>query len=260
MYKKFIKKIIYMLLILLIFCSVIYLISYSFETYSTKKQSNLLNELPINEDTTLQNSDESLDLEIKSEKILRVEELQKENSDIVGWIEIENTNINYPVLQSSDNYFYLKRDYKKNYSINGSIFLDKDCYLNPQSCNLLIYGHNNRNNTMFQDLLKYEDFNFYKTHSTINFTTNAEDSKYEIIAVFKSKVYNKSDTNVFRYYYSANIENQKEYNEFVQNSKKSSIYDTNKTAEYGEPLMTLSTCSYHTTDGRFVVVAKKIIT
>ena len=78
------------------------------------------------------------------------------------------------------------------------------------------------------------------------------------MSVFYSRVYYKNEKNVFRYYYFVNAENEQEYNDFVNNAKKASIYDTGITAEYGEQLLTLSTCSYHTEDGRFVVVAKKL--
>ena len=111
---------------------------------------------------------------------------------------------------------------------------------------------------MFEDLMKYTKQDFYENHKTIQFTTNTEDSTYEILSVFYSRVYYKSEQNVFRYYYFVNANNEKEYDEFVSNAKKASIYDTGVNAEYGEQLLTLSTCEYSQTDGRFVVVAKKI--
>ena len=110
---------------------------------------------------------------------------------------------------------------------------------------------------MFQELLKYEDESFYKEHPTFRFTTADEDAEYEIISAFKSRVYYKSEKNVFRYYYFINAEDEEEYDEFVDSAKEASLYDTGKTAEYGDQLMTLSTCAYHTEDGRFAVVAKK---
>ena len=111
---------------------------------------------------------------------------------------------------------------------------------------------------MFQDLLKYKNEDFYKEHTKIKFTTNKEDNVYEIISVFYSRVYYKSEKNVFRYYYFVNANNEQEYNDFVNNAKKSSIYDTGINANYGDQLLTLSTCEYSQEDGRFVVVAKKI--
>lgn len=193
----------------------------------------------------------------KTERMLQLEKLQKENSDIIGYLEIEDTNINYPVLQTDNNDYYLTRNYKKEKASGGSLFLDKDFDLNKPSSNYLIYGHRMKNGTMFEDLMKYTKEDFYKEHQTIKFTTNNEDVEYEIIAVFYSKVYYKSDKNVFRYYYFVNAETEEEYNEFVNNSKKESIYDTGKTAKYGDQLLTLSTCEYSQEDGRFVIVAIK---
>lgn len=202
---------------------------------------------------------EVIPTETETERMLQVKELQKENPDIIGWLEIENTEINYPVLQDEDNEFYMTHNYKKEYTRDGSLFLDKDYNWDLPSTNLLIYGHNNQNNTMFHNLLDYQEESFYKEHPTIKFTTDKEDAKYEIIAVFFSRVYYKSEKDVFRYYYFINAENEQEFYDFVNNSKKASIYDTGKTAEYGDQLITLSTCSYHTEDGRFAVVARKII-
>ncbi len=209
----------------------------------------------ILEDTKI---DEEQVTEQRTERMLQVEELKKENQDIVGWLEIEGTNISYPVLQGTDNQYYMKHTYKKEDSKDGSIFLDKSYDWNIPSSNLLLYGHNNKNGTMFQDLLKYKEESFYKEHPTIRFTTIDEDCQYEIISAFLSRVYYQDEQNVFRYYYFINANNEVEYNQYIEESKKASLYDTGKSATYGEQLLTLSTCSYHTEDGRFAVVAKKI--
>lgn len=111
---------------------------------------------------------------------------------------------------------------------------------------------------MFQELLRYENESYYKEHPTIQFTTINEDCQYEIISVFKSRVYYKSEQNVFRYYFFINAKNEEEYNYYIEESKKASLYDTGKTAKYGEQLLTLSTCEYSQEDGRFVIVARKI--
>lgn len=111
---------------------------------------------------------------------------------------------------------------------------------------------------MFEDLIKYKEQSFYEEHKQIRFTTEKEDCMYEIISVFLSKVYYQSDTNVFRYYYFVNAKNEQEYNEFINNAKKISLYDTGVTAEYGEQLITLSTCEYSQENGRLAVVAKKV--
>ena len=256
MKENIIYKIIYFNSILLIVLSTIYIVKF----FSIKKEAieerNLLNEIKINENiqlTKVENEQQAKE----NERIKQVKTLKSENSDIIGWIEIENTKINYPVLQSTDDEYYLNHNYKKEKTEKGSIFLSKDYNWDRPSDNLQIYGHNLGNGEMFQELLKYTDEKFYKEHPNIRFTTANEDSIFEIIAVFKSKVYYKSDKDVFRYYYFINAETEKEYNDFIENAKKASLYKINATAKYKEQLMTLSTCSYHTEDGRFVVVARK---
>ena len=238
------KKYIFILILIIISIS-----AFTYYKFHTNKNKNILNDIKI---------DETQITETKTERMLQLEELKKQNNDIVGWLEIPNTKINYPVLQTTDNEYYMTHTYKKEYSKDGSIFLDKDYNWDVPSSNLLIYGHNNKNGNMFQELLKYEDESYYKEHPTIKFTTVNEDCTYEIIAVFKSRVYYKSEKNVFRYYYFINAENEEEYNNYVEESKKASLYNTGKTAEYGKQLLTLSTCEYSQEDGRFVIVARKI--
>lgn len=193
----------------------------------------------------------------RTERMLQLEELQKENEEIIGWLEIVGTNINLPVCQTNNNDFYLTNNYKKEKAKSGALFLDKDFDLNKPSTNYLIYGHRNKQGIMFEDLIKYRDEDFFKNHPTIKFTTTQEDSEYEIIAVFFSRVYYKDEQDVFRYYYFVNAENETEYNEYINNCKKASIYDTGTTAEYGDQLITLSTCEYSQENGRFAVVARK---
>lgn len=209
-------------------------------------------------DTIYVPDDDSTPTPTITERMLKVKELQKENVDIVGWLEIEGTNINYPVLQGDDNDYYLKHNYKHEYISTGSIFLDKDYDFNKPSENLLIYGHRNKVGLMFDELIKYKDKSFYNEHKTIRFTTATEDAKYEVMSAFYSRVYYKDETDVFRYYSFVNAKNGLEYAEFVNNAKDASIYDTEITAVYGDQLMTLSTCDYTQQNGRFAVVAVKV--
>ena len=251
------KKIIILIILLILSITILLL-----EFYNRNKDNNdeKLKEI-VNSSTKseeVQTTEENI-TEIKTERMIMLEELQKENSDIVGWLEIPNSNISYPVLQGEDNSFYVNHNYKKEYSKNGSLFLDKDYDWSLPSTNLLIHGHNNRGtNEMFCGLMNYKKEEYYKTHPTIKFTTNQEDAEYEIISVFLSRVYYKSETNVFRYYYFINAANGQEFNDYVENSKKASLYNIEATATYGDQLMTLSTCEFSQEDGRLAVVARKI--
>ena len=236
--KSLTNRLIYILLGIVIILSEIYIAEYYYDMYQAKKQSKLLDEISLNENVNSENivrnenDSKANPTIVKSERILKLEELQKENEDIVAWMEIEGTNINYPVLQGNDNDYYMNHNYKKSYSKSGSIFLDKDCSFFPLSTNLLIYGHNMKNGTMFGDLLKYEDKKYFESHSNIRFTTNIEDSVYEIISVFKSKVYYTNEKNVFRYYYFINADSQAEFDDYINNIKKSSLYDTGRSATF----------------------------
>lgn len=244
------KIILLIVLISIVVLGVTYILYYLYNNYKTKKDNtDMLNDIKIDEIQTT---------ETKTERMLQLEELQKENEEIIGWLEIEGTNINYPVLQASDNDYYLTHNYKKEKASTGSIFLDKDFDLINGSSNYLIYGHRNKSGLMFEDLMKYAKEDFYKEHTKIRFTTNKDDSIYEILSVFYSRVYYKNEQNVFRYYYFVNANNEQEYNDFVNNAKKVSLYDTGVTAKYGDQLLTLSTCEYSQEDGRFAVVCKKI--
>lgn len=192
-------------------------------------------------------------------RMAQVAKLKKEYKNIVGWIEIKDTHISYPVVQGKDNEFYLTHNYKGGKAERGAIFLDSGYNWNIKGNNLMIYGHYMINNEMFTDLTKYVKEEYYKEHPIIRFTTENEDAEYDIIAVFRAKVYNKNNKDVFKYYNFMNSESEKEYNNFIKNIKKASIYDIDEIAEYGDELITLTTCSYYTEDGRFVVVGKKRI-
>ncbi len=244
------KKIVLLLLIVVFVCGIGYTIYYLYNSYKDKKDNTNILDNVIVDDTPA--------TEEKTEKMLELEELQKENNEIIGWLEIEDTNINLPVCQTTDNDFYLTHNYKKEKSKGGSLFLDKNFDLINGSSNYLIYGHRNTQGLMFEDLLKYSKEDFYNNHKTIKFTTNKDDSVYEIMSVFYSRVYYKKEKDVFRYYNFVNANNEEEYKDFVNNCKKSSIYNTGVTANYGDQLLTLSTCEYSQEDGRFVVVAKKV--
>lgn len=257
---KKVKKRIFIIIIFIIF---ILLGIYFINLYTLQKDIDDAREYMADEDNLIDNGNNQTENEEKnviqnSERVNKLKELQKENSDIVAWLEIPNTNMSYPVLQGTDNSYYMKHNYKKRTTKEGSIFLDKDYNWDKPSTNLLIYGHNNRrSNEMFVGLLNYKEENFYLEHSTIRFTTEKEDAIYDIISVFLSRVYYKDETDVFRYYYFIDANNEEEFKYYVSESKKASLYETEATAEYGDQLLTLSTCEWSQDDGRFVVVARK---
>ena len=183
-------------------------------------------------------------------------ELNAANSDCFGWLEIEGTDIAYPVMYTPyEPEKYLHMNFDQEYSESGELFADASCDLNGY--HYLIYGHHMYNGSMFGSLPNYGEEDYYNSHRTIRFNTLNETGEYEIFAVFYSQVYDESD-DVFKYYNLANLNDEGTYNYYVSNVKAMSIYDTGITPVYGEKILTLSTCNYHTEDGRFVVCARKV--
>ncbi|MFD1954568.1 class B sortase [Paenibacillus thailandensis] len=183
--------------------------------------------------------------------------LYERNPDIVGWLEIDGTRIEYPVMQNpQDAEYYLNHDFDKKESKGGHPFLDEHSRIDGSDI-LLIHGHHMKNGFMFKDLMKYKKESFYKEHATFRFSTLYEKEEYEIVAVILSKVYRKSD-DVFKYYQIDKVRTPAEFDSYVQNIKKLALYDTGVTARYGDKLIVLSTCEYSTENGRLAVVARKI--
>lgn len=182
--------------------------------------------------------------------------LKEENDDLFGWVKIAGTMVDYPVMYTpQEPEYYLRRDFDKNASISGVPFLDGN-YIEGGN-HYLIYGHNMKNGTMFRDLLNYAEPQFCEEHPTITFDTLQEDGIYTVIGAFYSKVYYQKEQDVFRFYAYPDLSTPEVFQEYIDNVAVASIYDTGETAEYGDTLLTLVTCSYHTENGRFVVVARK---
>lgn len=185
-------------------------------------------------------------------------ELYQQNSDLAGWIHIEDTNINYPVMHTSDNPdFYLKHGFDKEYSDYGCPYVQENCDVQLPSDNVIIYGHHMKNGSMFADLEKFKSQDFWKEHKTISFSTVTDRYEYEIVSVFKTFVYSDSPES-FKYYHFVNAETPEDFSAYIDRCKELALYDTGVSAEYGDKLITLSTCEYSRTNGRLVVVAKRI--
>lgn len=191
-----------------------------------------------------------------AEKLNKYKSLYELNNDTVGWIKIADTNIDYPVLQNTQsNAYYLHRDFEREYSSSGIPFMDYQCRGDATSDNTVIYAHNMRNGTMFHDLLKYKQREFYEQHKIIEFDTLEKTGKYEIFAVLHTNVGVKNE---FKYYEFIDAETPSEFDDFVSECIKRSIYKTDIIPVYGDKLLTLSTCSYNSGNERFVVFARKI--
>lgn len=252
------KKKIYFVAVLVClagFCSSIFMVGYHW--YQEKQAASKFEELAelVDESEEVEPDKKMQDEEVQS-PLARYQELFERNNDMCGWISIKDTEINYPVMYAPDRKdFYLKRDFDKNYSVYGVPYIAEHCDPNEPSDNIILYGHHMNNGSMFSDLMKYESKKFYEEHKVISFDSLTETAKYEVIAVFKTTVY---DNVGFKYYLFTDAETEAEFSDYVKECKELSLYETDVTAEYGDKLITLSTCEYSRKNGRMVIVAKKL--
>lgn len=182
-----------------------------------------------------------------------------QNEDMAAWIVVDDTVIDYPVMQTmEDENYYLKRDFYGNEDPAGCLLLDTDSDLGRTgTANLIIHGHNMKAGTMFGSLDEYENESYYQEHKYMELYTQEDWRQYEVIAVFRSQVYYVTDLQ-FKYYNFFGADTQNQFDYFYENIKSLSLYDTGVEAELGDSFLTLSTCAYHVDDGRFVVVAKEV--
>lgn len=182
--------------------------------------------------------------------------LKEENPDFYGWITIEDTKVDYPVMFTPDEpEYYLRRDFYGKSSLSGVPFLDASC--TEDGGNALIYGHNMNNGTMFAAILSYAEETYWREHPVIQFDTLDGSGSYEVMGAFYSQAYERDRSEVFRYYQYTDLSRPEVFEEYVRQVRAAALYETGVEASYGDQLITLSTCSYHVKNGRFVVVARK---
>lgn len=181
--------------------------------------------------------------------------LHEKNPDCIGWITVEGTAIDYPVMyRPGEKNYYLHRDFDGNYSAAGSLFISEIC--DPEDCdNLLVYGHHMNSGSMFAALEGYKDYGFYEKHPLVSYSTLHGEETYQVIAAFSTPVYTGKD---FAYYSFSKAADAEDFDNYIRTCRSLSYYETGFTAEYGDRLLTLSTCEYSHKNGRMVVVAKKM--
>ena len=196
-------------------------------------------------------------VELDEGRILpELREIYKLNNDLVGWLTIPDSNVDYPVVQSEDNDFYLTHDFYGEENNNGQIILDNRCDPYTPSYNLVISGHNMLNGTMFARILYYSSSNFWKYHKVVEFDTLMERKRYVVFAAFYSADYDE-DEEGFRY--SADIQYRQDAEQWLKDIEENRIYNTGIDAEFGDEFITLTTCTtQNRQDGRFVVVCRRI--
>lgn len=209
-------------------------------------------------------SDDSSDNKPEVDDVINWDELLKINDEIVGWIEIDNTKVDYPVMwhkEDNRNYqYYLSHNYKGDYDSFGSVFLDYRCENGTDSKNTVIHGHHIQDGSMFGDLMKYGgttgNLDFYKESPTIEFDTPEAQGTYKIISVFKTNTL--SSQGEFFNYMIGDFQNEKDFMNYVYNVRVRSLFNCPVDVNEDDELITLSTCSYEFTNFRTVIVARKV--
>ena len=271
-------------LLLIIFCAVFLVSAYFLVDYflDSRKQQNQFSELTqlieqaqqtqptvsedpviLDPDAPIQEADGPVLVQIADPEtgelisiLPEYAELYLLNNDFIGWISIEGTNLNYPVMyhpESTD--YYLRKDFYEQYSSHGCVYVREACSLDPHSDNVTIYGHNMLDGTMFHALHSYKKQSFWEEHKTITLNTLDEYREYEVMAVLQVDA---SVTADFQYHLFVDAADETHFAQYVNTCKERAYYDTGVTAEYGDKLITLSTCDRSITNGRLIVVAKLI--
>ena len=179
--------------------------------------------------------------------------LYAKNSDMVGWMTIEGTSINYPVMQTPDRVdYYLHRNFNGEHASHGCLYVRETCDVFAPSDNVTIYGHHMKDGSMFSSLKKFRTQSFWEEYHTVNFDTLYAHHTYTIFAVFTTTA---SVGEGFAYHRFENAEDEADFDDFIATCKELSLYDTGITPQYGDKMICLSTCEYSQTNGRLVVVA-----
>ena len=195
--------------------------------------------------------------EVSTTFVNRYESVMKKNGDFACWLKIPDTSIDYPVMKTSedDPEYYLRRGFDKKYSFAGTLFIGGGCNLDSDS--FIIYGHNMDTDTMFGNLDRYIDPDYAILHRLIKIGTPTENRRYRVFAAFQTKIYSPT-SDVFKYYERIGDLDEPTYLDTVEHIRGMSIYDLSDAPQYPAQLLFLSTCSYHTKDGRFVVAAYRV--
>ena len=198
-------------------------------------------------------SEKELETLERAQAMEKYGELFKKNNDFMGWISIKGTNVNYPVMQTPHHPdYYLKKNFDKEYSDYGVPYIEETCAMGISN-NIVIYGHHMNDGTMFADLVKCYDKDYRDEHPLIQFDTISGFGTYEVVAAFKFDTNNET----FKYNEFVTMD-EESFDEFMKKVHARQAYDTGVDVEYGDQLLTLSTCEHTYKNGRFVVVAKKV--
>lgn len=252
-----IRKLIFIISSIVLVVSVYLLFSYFWGEKKAEKLNTDLQAIYSNADTSTDDSSTA-----EPQMLDKFAKLYEMNPEIVGWIEIPDTPISYPVMQTTDNEYYLKHDFNKDTSKSGSIFADYRVPINLENGlpdNTVLYGHNMKSGMFFHHLHDYKKLDFMKSHATIKFNTLYNEQEWKVFACFLTGINADQDGGVlFDYHNKLKFDTPEEFQDYYDNVMKRSYYLTDVDVKYGDELLTLSTCSTEFFDSRFVIVARKV--
>lgn len=262
------KKVQIIILIAALLCfigSAAYLGKYFWDRHVSAENMNSVRELLTDDEDSDEAEDEDDQMPTPKpaaktpEGILKkYSKLHDANPDFVGWVTVDGTRIDYPVMYvEGDNDTYLHHNFDKAYDDNGVPFIDGGCHLNPDSDILILYGHHMNDNSMFASMTDYKDKKFYDKHPYIKFDTIWQEGTWEITNVILARaLYDNEDG--FRYYGIIDFTDKAQFDDYMKNINSLSLYDTGKAPEYGDQMIILSTCEYSQDNGRMALIAKRI--
>lgn len=188
------------------------------------------------------------------------DKLKKLNSDFRGWLSLKGAGVDHPVYQTDNNSFYLNHNQKKESSVYGALYFDYENIITEKECdrNLIIYGHEMKNGSMFGSLKKLRNLSFYKENSTVKLTLFGEKHVYRIYAVFVLNASKKDDDGYIYNLFRKQFYDENDFNSWVDEAKKRSIINTNVDVDFDDQLLTLVTCAGDFENARLVVMAKRL--
>jgi sortase B len=268
-----IRKVVFMGSVIVFTVCLFMVVDYYWGNYKNQKLGGSIQDIYSEaENSAVLSSQESSDIKTKKEWVLKdgAKALLERNSDVIGYINIPDTVINYPVVQrrkEDGNEYYMDKNIDKEEAKAGTIFLDWRNYFDyvvngvkvlENSTNLVIYGHDMKDGSMFGGLQDYEDVDgFYSEHPIIELSSNYETYKYKIFAYYIVDAEDETETK-FDCWNTLNFENEEHFYEFVNNARKRSLTLNDVDVKYGDQLLTLQTCNSMFSSARLFVMARLV--
>ncbi len=252
--RDIVRKLIFIISLLALIASSVYIVNYFLESNKQTGVVDDVRELYGKEKSSTEKNEDGVYVSFES--------IIAQNSDTKAWINIPSTKVDNPVVQTDDNEYYLKRNFNKIKSRYGTLYFEAAATISPEhtSQNLVIYGHEMRDGSMFGTLKKYKNVNFYKENPVFKMRTLFDDAKYKIFAIFITNASPEQNNGTVFEYRTPDFQTQSEFLSFVAQVKERSIINTGVDVAAGDNIVTLSTCTGEFEDARLVIVARRVRT